>query len=193
MASMKRKILITLVLFLLLLPFVSWYYLRSGLLWRKEAQARMSGTTSLPRLPLVDFSGNAVPAELTKDHVSLLTIVPCQPDTAWTDLLAKFYRQFKETGKAQFVLFDSCTLSGFLPDSTWTATYHIPCSSDACAALLGNWPEDKPFALVDRQQVVRAYYRAETREEKRILLEDMALLLPRERTEKLELRRGETH
>ena len=45
---MSKKFLVTIVLILFLLPFVSWYYLQSGLDWRKDAQAVMNGTNPFP-------------------------------------------------------------------------------------------------------------------------------------------------
>jgi hypothetical protein len=53
-----------------------------------------------------------------------------------------------------------------------------------------SWPAGKSYALVDRKGVTRAYYEAATPEEKRTLTEHMALLIPRERTEQVELKRG---
>ncbi|MDQ3016628.1 MAG: hypothetical protein M3R25_07920, partial [Bacteroidota bacterium] len=55
------------------------------------------------------------------------------------------------------------------------------------------WPEGKSFALIDQDKVVRSFYAANTKEEKRLLLEHMALLLPRERSDKVELKRGKSN
>ena len=53
------------------------------------------------------------------------------------------------------------------------------------------WEKDKIFALVDRKGVIRSYYAINTTDEKRMLVEHMSLLLPRERQEKVELKRGD--
>ena len=189
---MKRKFLVTLVLLLLLLPLVSWYYLRSGLAWRKEAQALMSGATPFPQVAMVDDAGMMIPVEKLRGRVNLVTFVPCQPDPAWTELIDLLQEQFKETGKANILLVDSCQ-GGAVPGSpAGSMIHHVPCGSSPglCEALGRDWPAGQPFALVDRKMVVRSYYAAGTKEEKKILLEHMALLLPRERTDEVELKRG---
>jgi len=189
---MKRKFLVTLVVLLLLLPLVSWYYLRSGLAWRKEAQAVMSGTTPFPTVELKDDAGMVIPVAKLQGHVNLVSFVPCQPDPAWTELVSLLQDQFKDTGKANIILVDSCQ-GGLLPESiVGSMIQHVPCgtSPGLCETLGRDWPVGQSFALVDRKLVIRAYYAAGTKEEKRILLEHMALLLPRERTEEVELKRG---
>ncbi len=190
---MKRKFLVTIVLLLLLLPFVSWYYLRSGLQWRKAAQDVMSGTTPFPDIALVDRDGKTWPTETLSDRVSLVTFAPCSPDTAWDNLVALLYDQFKDTGKADFILLDSCAAQATVTNADGKGTYWIDCGASGalCTQLAAEWPANKAFALVDKHRVIRAYYPAGTNEEKRVLLEHMALLLPRERSEKVELKRGQ--
>lgn len=189
---MKRKLFVTIILLLLLLPFVSWYYLRSGLQWRKAAQDVMSGTTPFPDIALVDREGRTWPAGTLSDRVSLVTYAPCSPDTAWDHLLALLYDQFKDTGKSNFIILDSCAAQAVVAHEGWKATYHVDCSASGalCTQLAAEWPVGKAFALVDKHRAIRAYYPAGTTDEKRMLLEHMALLLPRERSEKVELKRG---
>jgi hypothetical protein len=45
--------------------------------------------------------------------------------------------------------------------------------------------------LVDRHAVIRSYYAGQTKDEKKQLVEHMALLIPRERSDKVELKRGQ--
>src|SRR5690606_38254168 len=145
---------VTLILFLFLLPFVSWYYLRSGLSWRKEAQSQMTGTTHLPVAEWVDIRGKQWDSQLAEDHVNLIAFVPCVPDTAWTALVTRLYEHFRETGRANLLLLDSCLTSPRLPDTTWKKTYQIDCAASGsfCADLLTEWPRGTQFALADRKQ-----------------------------------------
>lgn len=189
---MKRKFLATLVLLLLLLPLVSWYYLRSGLAWRKEAQSVMSGTALFPQTAFPDDAGKVISGEMLQDHVTLVAFVPCEADEDWDQLVGLLRDQFKDTGKANILLLDSCQAEP-LPEALAGGMIHrIPCASSSglCETLARDWPGDRSFALVDRKRVIRSYYAANTKEDKRILLEHMALLLPRERTDKVELKRG---
>lgn len=189
---MRRKFLITLVLFLFLFPFVSWYYLRSGLHWRQDAQAIMNGTEEVVDIPFYDSKGKKQPASVFEENVSLVSYLPCQSDTSWSGLVSLFYNQFKDTKKANLIFLDTCLSSNVLLDTAWRQTYIIPCDTtpEFCLQWKHSWMPATSFALVDRKRIIRSFYPATTKEEKRLLLEHMALLLPGERTEKVELKRG---
>lgn len=189
---MSRKFLVTAILILFLLPFVSWYYLQSGLKWRKEAQALMSGTQLFPAGQWTDIGGTPFKQDHLKDHVTLVARSACATASDVSILLDQLYDQFKETKKANFFLLDECADTPMKDDSlrlNWFV-FHCSDSLPPCTELLVNWPEGKSFALVDRDKTIRSYYAASTKDEKRLLLEHMALLLPRERSEKVELKRG---
>lgn len=189
---MRRKFLITLVLFLFLFPFISWYYLRSGLSWRKDAQAKMDGTELVLDIPFIDVKGKKHPSSVFSENVSLVSYLPCEQDTSWYNLVSLLYNHFKETKKANLIFLDSCSTSGIVIDSSWKKTFIMSCDSTPtlCDQWKESWVEGTSFALVDRKRVIRSYYPVGNREEKKLLLEHMALLLPGERTEKVELKRG---
>ncbi len=187
--------MVTIVLILFLLPFVSWYYLQSGLDWRKDAQAVMNGTSLFPAGTCELADGRKFSADSLDGRVTLVTYVSCdKDDKEQKEVLAALYDQFRETGKAAFVLLDSCqTGSGNLSQDQYKRWYVIPCTDTLvmCSSLKSLWEKDKMFALVDRKGVIRSYYAINTKNEKRMLVEHMSLLLPRERQEKVELKRGD--
>ncbi len=192
---MSRKFLVTIVLILFLLPFVSWYYLQSGLDWRKQAQEVMSGTKPFPSGDYMAIDGRKLTADSLENHVSIVCFLPCGTDASGQiDVLDEIYNQFKETNKAIYILLDSCASSQpSIADATRKNWYVLPCADSAglCSLLVTDWPDDKIFALVDRKGAIRSYYGIKTKDEKRILVEHMSLLLPRERQEKVELKRGD--
>lgn len=192
---MSRKFLVTIILILFLLPFVSWYYLQSGLNWRKQAQEIMNGTEPFPVGEYLMADGRKLTPDSLDNHVTLVCFLPCgSPGTEQLAVLEALYDQFKETNKAAYILLDSCQASSDLPaGKTHKSWFVIPCKDtmDVCTSLKLNWVRDKPFALVDRKGVIRSYYSIATADEKRTLVEHMSLLLPRERQEEVELKRGE--
>lgn len=191
---MSRKFLVTIVLILFLLPFVSWYYLQSGLDWRKDAQAVMNGTSPFPSGTCVLADGRKFSADSLEGRVTLVSYVSCTDDQGQKDVLEAVYEQFRETGKAAFVLLDSCQAgTANLPQQQLKNWYVIPCndSLSICNSVKLLWENGKMFALVDRKGVIRSYYTINTANEKRMLVEHMSLLLPRERQEKVELKRGD--
>ena len=191
---MSRKLTVALVFFLFLLPFVSWYYLNSGLTWRKKAQEELQGKEPFPLLSFQSRTGVPLEPSGLEKHVSLVTRISCDYDSAQWNLLGRMYSQFKETKKANFIFIDDCQQKPlFIPDSIQRDVFFNPCldSLSTCDTILKNWPAGSRYALVDRYGVVRSYYPAGTNDEKRVLVEHMALLLPRDRSEKVELKRGE--
>lgn len=196
MTSMKsgRKLFITLILILFLLPFVSWYYLQRGLDWRKEAQEIMKGTEPFPKGQWTEANGQLFSADQLQEKVTLLARVPCENLNEIDSTLTQFYNQFRETKKAAFILLIECdsvnNLTGEPPRLNW----HIFKCTDTvsvCNPLFVSWPENSNYALVDKNGIIRSYYPGRSHDEKKLLLEHMALLLPRERSEKVELKRGE--
>jgi hypothetical protein len=189
---MSRKITITLLFFLFLLPFVSWYYLRSGLEWRQKAQAVLSGKKEFPELPFRSTRGVLLEKAQLENHVSLVVMVSCNDRSTQMELVTKLYLQFKETQKANFIFVDTCQHSSLsLPDTMKENIYtiHCPDSLSDCSLLLKDWPVGNQFGLIDRNGVIRAYYPAITHDEKKMLVEHMAILIPRDYTEKVELKR----
>jgi hypothetical protein len=192
---MSRKFVVTVVLILFLLPFVSWYYLQSGLNWRKKAQEVMSGTTPFPEGKYTLSDGEIFHTDSLTKHVSIISFLPCTTqDPAEKEVLDVIYKQFRETNKARIIQIDTChSPSSGVVGSGMKNWYVIPCldTMDLCKTLAANWPLGKPFALVDRKGIIRSYYSIGTKDEKRILVEHMSLLLPRDRQEKVELKRGD--
>jgi hypothetical protein len=192
--AISRKLTVTLVLILFLLPIGSWYYLKSGLKWRQQVQAAMNGTTPVTGLPYYTTIGTRLTEEELTEHVTLLTIIDCGDEGTQRDLITRFYNQFKETKKANFIFFDTCSVAaGSWIDSLPQYSYTIDCSDslNQCTRLLQPWPAGKSYALVDRKGIIRSYYDAASTDDKRIMLEHMALLIPREHGDKVELKRGE--
>ncbi len=190
---MSRKFYVTLILILFLLPLVSWYYLQSGLTWRKNAQDHMKGTESFPSGQWVDTDQRSLTSDSLSEYVTLVTRIDCDQSADLSNTLDQFYTQFKETKKTAYIILDECGIDSLaytdLRKQTW---YVFSCqdSTGLCARLLKNWPAGTTHALVDKKQLIRSYYSSATNDDKRILLEHMALLLPRERSEKVELKRG---
>ena len=190
---MSRKFFVTLILILFLLPFVSWYYLNSGLTWRKKAQEKMNGTDPFPTGEWIDNSKNNLTSASLSDYVTLVTRIDCELSSELSSTLEQFYDQFKETKKAAYIILDECGKDSLTYTDAAKQTWYVFSCGDStglCDRLLKNWPSGATHALVDRNHLIRSYYASTTRDEKRILLEHMALLLPRERSEKVELKRG---
>lgn len=153
----------------------------------------MKGTELFPTGQWVDINQRNLTSDSLRDYVTLVTRIDCDQSAELSSTLDQFYNQFKETKKAAFIILDECGNDSLaysdLTKQTW---YAFACqdSNSLCARLMKNWPAGTTHALVDKNQQIRSYYPSATKDEKRVLLEHMALLLPRERSEKVELKRG---
>lgn len=189
-----RKLFITLILILFLLPFVSWYYLQRGLDWRKKAQEIMKGTMPFPEGQWKDVNDDLFSSTQLQEKVTLIARINCEQIPEADSTLTKFYKQFRETKKAAYILLMECDTifnpGGAMPLQDWHV-FNCADSVSICDQLLDAWPEGASYGLVDKEGIIRSYYPGHSNEEKKLLLEHMALLLPRERSEKVELKRGE--
>src|SRR5688500_3474690 len=178
---MSRKLLITVILILFVLPFISWYYLKRGLEWRKQAQEVMNGTIPAPQGEWKETSGRLFSSKELEGHVTLVAFLSCDKPGEDTTLLNQFYGQFKETKKAHFIILNSCNQVVSL-EQTPKLSWHVFSCSDSltlCHLFAQSWPQGKTHALIDKRNIIRSYYASETKDDKRLLLEHMALLLPR--------------
>ncbi len=153
----------------------------------------MNGTESFPVGDWVDVTGKTFTSKQLEDHVTIISRSNCAQSEDISGMLNKFFEQFKDTKKANFIILDSCPSGIPLIDETKTGWYVFSCldSTSFCRSISSSWPEGMTHALIDKNQVIRSYYTSGTKDEKRVLLEHMALLLPRERSEKVELKRGD--
>ena len=154
----------------------------------------MKGDQPFPAGTWIDQRGTSLSTDDLGDYVTLVTRIDCQQSDELMKTLGQLYDQFKETKKATYIILDDCVEDSIsLSDSNKISWFVFSCGDSAglCEQLLENWPPGKSHALVDKNQRIRSYYPSATMDEKRILLEHMALLLPRERSEKVELKRGD--
>ncbi len=152
----------------------------------------MSGTTPFPFLPFQSDKGLPIEKAQLEDHVSLAVILSCDSLSVQMELMYKLYAQFRETHKANFLFMDTCSISSRLfPDSLKAGMYILLCKDSlrSCGSIFDTWPLGKSYALIDRNGILRAYYAANTHDEKKTLVEHMALLIPRDYSEKVQLKR----
>ena len=154
----------------------------------------MSGTEHFPTGEWIATGGQTLNTSQLEQRVSIVALLNCNNFQQVSQTLDEFYKQFKETQKSIFIVLDQCgKTDSQVPITARSDWYDFSCTDSVglCGILLGKWPIGKTYALIDRHQVIRSYYSANTADEKRILLEHMALLLPRDRSEKVELKRGD--
>jgi len=202
--SPKRKLLIFGVLFFILvvLPAGSWFYLRGGLNWRRQAQAELQDYGKI-RGAFVIYADGTKENQL-KEKVTVLHFFGASPD------LTEVNKKILDTGERLVQQF------GFKPGNTTdyfriamiaeggTAEFKTHAQTLPSADLvnwvwtggLGSWntilangydlycqrnhiqPGKEYFALADTSGVIRRFYDATDEKELGRMVEHIALLLP---------------
>ncbi len=202
--SSKRKIFIFCILFLILvvLPAGSWYYLRGGLNWRKQAQAELQDYGKI-RGSFVIYPDGTKENEL-KDKVCVLHFFGANPELTPAnqhilDIGQRLVQQFgykpgatsdyfrlvmiAEGGTADFKTHAQTLPNADLVNWVWTGGlgswntilangYDLYCQQNDIT------PAAEYFALSDTSGKIRRFYNALDDKEVGRMVEQIALLLP---------------
>ena len=144
---------VVLAIFVLIVPLGSWYYLKSGLEYRKKALAELS--------ILEGIDSNLDSLSLFKNRTTLLVI---SQDSSVKENLLKINDQFKNS--PGFNIYVSDTIAPFLS---------IP--KNYMSQVFGKY-DDYDYLLIDNKMQIRNKYHNNIEEIKR-LIEHMALIIPR--------------
>jgi len=174
--------LIGITLLLVVLPAASWYFLKSGLDYRKASMAKLDDFGPLPEHDLTLSNGK----EVNSDWLNNKTIVLYNgPEAGDTIVIMKLYRQFEKHQGIHFIFSQNqdMKLVADRSENFWLV------NSDENAAIfwdrIGLSSEgEADVALVDIHGHVRSYYDLDASNQLRQLVEHTAFLLPVEETEK---------
>ena len=194
-----RRIIQAVFLYLLLFgfPIASWYYLDSGLNYRKDAMAELNDLGPIPGFEITTQSGDQLTSEVLKKKIVIAGIVPMDNSStqqAFGDFFKKLHAQFNERDDVAFVghmltennadreqfinqyeLNDPEQCHFLLTNTTvgkkLYSQYHFPEGMDA--------KQSSFVALVDTSSTIRKYYNVLEMKERKRLVEHIAFILPR--------------
>ena len=202
MAKSARTIfqLGALVMLLIVFPAASWYYLNSGLQYRRSAMAELGDFGSFPKVDWMMVDGTSLPAGVLDKKMILAQVLPPSTEesltTQYGQTLKQLHDQFDERDELAFLIFlreDNGTSLEQLRQFAQTyelededQLFFIKFNKQEWAqmenGLFQSRPEDIDptsfLLLTDVTAKVRRYY--DVREELDIkrLVEHIALLLP---------------
>jgi hypothetical protein len=193
-----------LVLLLVVLPAVSWLYLRGGVTWRKQAVAELASWGQVRTAPVIVPNGQKL--DLIKGKVCVLYYFGENPDLTETnrrvlDTGQDLIRQFaiKEDGQ---VMTDYFRMVMIATGGTAEFKSHAQLLPDADSGAwvwngaLGSWrtilvngyesftkaegisPVENYYALADTAGVIRRFYAVDDEEQVNRLRQHIAILLP---------------
>ncbi len=144
---------IVLGLFLVVVPFISWYYLKEGLDYRKQAlsELKVKDSIQIELDSLLILKGNT-------------TLLVLQSGKEVTDLLHPIQEQFKNTQNFQIVSFDQTSGFDYLPLGY--------------LSQLKSKYNDESFMLIDTSLYIRNTYKHDM-DAVRKMIEHIAIVIPR--------------
>ena len=192
------------------MPAVSWYYLREGFQYRKDAILTQGDFGSMPDLSQLAELRGTLPEDLRGSMVVVGWLDPTKEETTrmYGSTMDSLYQQFAESPNLHFatILLSKHTASSL---ADFTQRYHLPEdemlsflqaderqfaeTAEAFHLPLGGYdaPGETPVvALVDSSQTIVKYYNLAQREETISLVELISLIIPLPEKQDLILDRG---
>ncbi len=197
--SLGRKIYIAAALFLIIvvLPGISWLYLRNGLNWRKEAVAELANYGKIAKAPIIWPDGTW--EDQLKGKVVVVYLFGENPDLTETnrhilDTAEKLYDQFGQNldfrlamitsgGTAEFRSYHQKMPSAEYVTWVWSGglgswrTIMANGYESYCLAE-GTKPVPEYFALADTSGTIRRFYNAMDQKQVDRMVQHIAILLP---------------
>ena len=144
---------IVLGLFLVVVPFISWYYLKEGLDYRKKALSELIAKDSI-----------SVELDSLQKLAGKTTLLLNKSSKDVTDLISPIQEQFKNTQGFQIISFD--TIPGII---------HLP---ENYLSQLRTKYADQSFILIDTSLFIRNTYKHDM-DAVRKMIEHIAIVIPR--------------
>jgi hypothetical protein len=213
---MKRKSLaeiLVLLLFLLGLPLGSWYYLKRGFEYRLAALSELSERGRLPDFQGMTIEGAPVDVGALSGNVVVAGIAPTGDEALlreYSDHLTMLRKQFSSHNDLLFLIHLADTSAQALAalreamsakELRDAERVRFVSHSDPPAALLGesgyglpappggDWSRGAQLLLADTSGIIRNYYDISLLEDRRKLVEHLAIVLPRKKDRDLVFRR----
>jgi hypothetical protein len=178
-----RTILIVIVL--IGLPALSWVYLSSGLKWRVRAQNETVSKQTLADFALIDRDSNRLSSD---DLIGIFYVVATPDDSLSLKHLNMVHEQFHVREDYRTMFYESTQeMAPVALDTTWM---YVRCVTGCDTLQKKLFDPDYSAAIVDDSLHIRGRYHLSSLAEMRKLVEHLAVVLPIERRERIELKRG---
>lgn len=198
---------LALLLFLVVLPFGSWYYLKNGMDYRVATMGELKKYGKTPSLSYITYAGQRLDDSVFVNKILIASILDFSNSSMLENFgktLEKLHQQFDERKDVLFLLHvaDTSTTQPIvdafaenykLKDMEQCFFMKMPANITTTTIEQHFYlPHDNAFpyfALTDTKGEVRHYYDVRKIEEVRKLVEHTALLLPLEKTREITLKR----
>lgn len=197
---------LALLLFLVVLPFGSWYYLKNGLDYRVATMSDLKQYGKMPAVSYATFADTTFNNTHIKDKIVIANVLDLQNEfmrQTFGPILQKLHDQFKGREDIVFLvhIIDSTAtqlaVNDFATQFELNKTKQfafVKTASDSVSVIEQRYhlPHDTMlpyFVMSDTKGEIRRYYDVRNKEEVKRLVAHTALLLPLEKTREITLQR----
>lgn len=186
---------ILLLSFLFIFPFVSWWYLKGGINFRKDALTELAVKGDLSTFSLINEEGETILSAGKNEKISVILFGEHFPDSITANFLT-YHDQFKATNSVQFIMAgtfseqwkEQVTNAGIIiidPDQEFNQPFFSYVSDKN---KLSNQPV---IILVDQENQLRNTYDPALKESMSKLVTHSAVLIPAKSDRQLEFKRNQ--
>lgn len=198
---------LALLLFLVVFPLGSWYYLKNGMDYRVATMGELKHYGKIPALSYTTFANQTLTDSFFTNNILITSVLDFQNaamSETFGKTLEKLHEQFDERKDVLFLIHLADTSATQAMVERFAMTYKLndfeQClflrmpENTAIATVEQNFylPHDNDFpyfSLTDIKGEIRHYYDVRKIEEVRKLVEHTALLVPFEKSKEITLKR----
>lgn len=161
-------------------PAISWYYLSSGMSWRKEANAELQDFGDVSEFSLKIGDGALASFEDWKNDLVIVVRPDCESKRTEQETFQKIVNQFEKRKDVRFLFLGDC-LDIRNKDKRNEYLLEINCSETKNCLEVGKkifGDQEENIALVDGVGTIRCYYSSSSQERCKRLIEHIAMMLP---------------
>lgn len=184
--------------FIVIIPLGSYYYLKRGYDYRKDAMKKMQNLGPLPTMDFTTVDGRKVVADSLQGRMVIASAFSLKNEAEaeqFAELISKLYDQFEETGRLVLLSFgidpqydQASAISSFATKyglANKPLMYWIPADSSGMDKVIDHlyFPSSSSdsypyFALSDTSQTVQNHYSIEDMDAIREMVTHTAMFLP---------------
>ncbi len=182
------------VVILFVLPGISWFYLKSGLDYHKQAKAELSDLGKVPSFSLPDQNNQTIDPASLSGKITVFQFLPSDIELAkqLINRLSKVHQSFNESDDVLFItvwrtdqtdqLLNYAVQLGIEDHKQW---YLLGASGQHLSDLISGFNlenAESSIILVDGETTVRKVYNINQDTEMGRLVEHVAILVPKKRS-----------
>ena len=161
-------------------PAISWYYLSSGMSWRKEANAELQDFGDVSDFSFESNSGDLTSFEDWENDLIIVVKPDCEIQKNEQEVFQKIVSQFEKRKDVRFLFLGDC-LDFQSQRKRNEYLLELNCTDARTCQEIDKevfGDQEGNIALIDGKGTIRCYYPSNSVERTKRLIEHIAMMLP---------------